>query len=124
MNFDATSREFCTVRRIRTNTPLAALTTLNDPAFSEMAQALAKRVAKEGGSSDSSRIDYAFRLAVGRHAKPQETDSLATWLSGERRYFAAHAEEANRIGAGDAGLASWTMLGNVLLNLDEAITKE
>ena len=55
VNFDAPSREFCTVKRPRTNTPLQALTTLNDPAFFEAAQALAKRMTNEAGSSPSSR---------------------------------------------------------------------
>ena len=70
MNFDATSREFCTVRRIRTNTPLQALTTLNDIGFFEMAQALAKRMLSEGGGDDRSRIAYGFRLCTGKVPKP------------------------------------------------------
>jgi hypothetical protein len=123
MNFDATSREFCTVRRTRTNTPLAALTTLNDAAFFEMAQALGKRMVSEGGSSDNSRVAYGFRLATSRAPKPAEQDRLLTWLATEQKYFAEHPEEAANVGASPE-LASWTMLGNVLLNLDEALTKE
>ena len=69
MNFDATSREFCTVRRIRTNTPLQALTTLNDAGFFEMAQALARRIVREGGSDDRSRVSYGFRLCHGTFAE-------------------------------------------------------
>jgi mono/diheme cytochrome c family protein len=123
MNFDATSREFCTVRRVRTNTPLAALTTLNDPAFFEMAQSLAKRMVTEGGNGDSSRVDYGFRLVTARTPKPGEKDRLLTWLHNERSYFAAHPDEAAKM-TGNAELAPWTMLGNVLLNLDEMLTKE
>ena len=124
MNFDATSREFCTVRRIRTNSPLAALTTLNDEAFFEMAQAFAKRIAAEGGSNDSSRVTYAFRTVAARTPKPGEQDPLLSWLAKERAYFESHTDEAQRIGGGAAELAPWTMLANVLLNLDETLTKE
>jgi hypothetical protein len=123
MNFDATSREYCTVRRIRTNTPLAALTTLNDPAFFEMAQGLARRIVKEGGETDSSRIDYGLRVVAARGPKAGEKDRLLTWLHNERNYFSAHAEEAAKLNA-QPELAPWTMLANVLLNLDETLTKE
>ena len=124
MNFDASSREFCTVRRIRTNSPVAALTTLNDQAFFEMAQELAKRAFEEGGSTDTSRVTYAFELATSRKPKPAEQDRLLTWLAKEREYFAAHADEAVRVSGSTAELAPWTMLANVLLNLDESLTKE
>src|SRR5262249_29462879 len=120
MNFDATSREFCTVRRIRTNTPLASLTTLNDTTFFEDAQALASRIEKEGGATDSERITYGFRLTTGRKPKPTELDRMETWLKGERAYFAKHANEAEKLGSNPAD----TMLANVLLNLDETLTKE
>ncbi|MBL8229328.1 MAG: PSD1 domain-containing protein [Bryobacterales bacterium] len=127
MNFDATSREFCTVRRIRTNTPLQALTTLNDPAFFEMSQALAKRVIAEGGTSERSRIEYAFRLCTSRLPKPSEVDTLQGWIEKERGYFKQHGAEASRLapGSGDpTQQAAWVMLSNVLLNLDETLTKE
>ncbi|MCS7023163.1 MAG: PSD1 and planctomycete cytochrome C domain-containing protein [Bryobacteraceae bacterium] len=127
MNFDATSREFCTVRRIRTNTPLQALTTLNDPAFFEMAQALAKRVLNEGGTTENSRLKYAFRLCTSRLPKSAEMDALQSWLANERNYFQQHPEEAAKLApqARDATeQAAWVMLSNVLLNLDEALTKE
>ncbi len=122
INFDATSREVCTVRRIRTNTPLQALTTLNDPAFFEAAKALAKRVAREGGPSDKDRIDYAFRLVTSRAPKPGEVDRMQGWLANETQYFSTHPDEAAKLGD-TAAAASWTMLSNVLLNLDEAITR-
>jgi hypothetical protein len=109
-NFDATSREFCTIRRIRTNTPLQALTTLNDPAFFEAAQALGRRIVKEGGASDRERIEYGFRLCVARPAKPAEMEGLLRWQNRERQ----HSSEE----------AVWTVLGNILLNLDETLTKE
>jgi hypothetical protein len=88
-----------------------------------MAQALGKRMVAEGGSSDSSRVAYGFRLATSRAPKPAEQDRLLTWLSTEQKYFAAHPDEAAQV-AGSPEVAPWTMLGNVLLNLDEALTKE
>jgi hypothetical protein len=123
MNFDATSREFCTVRRIRTNTPLGALTTLNDPAYFEMAQALGRRIITEGGETDSSRVDYGFRIVAARSPKPGEKDRLLTWLHNEKTYFAGHSEEAAKI-SDKPEMAPWTMLANALLNLDETLTKE
>ena len=123
MNFDAGSREACVIRRIRTNTPLAALTTLNDPAFFEMARALAKRMVAEAGPSDSARVRYGFRLTTSRAPMPEELDRLLSWLAKEQKYFAEHQQEAAEL-AEDAADAPWTMMANVLLNLDEALTKE
>ena len=126
-NFDATSHEACTIRRTRTNTPLQALTTLNDVAFFEAAQALAGRMLHEGGSTDRDRIDFGFRLCTGRGAKPEETKRIARWKKQERVYFKAHSDDARRIApnALDAAeQASWTMLANVLLNMDETLSKE
>jgi hypothetical protein len=123
INFDAPSREVCTVRRTRTNTPLQALNLLNDEAFWEAAHAMAARLAKEGGSDARSRIDYGYLLATGRHAKPEELNYLAKYQTDEEARFAAHVDEAKKIG-GDPETASWTMVANVLLNLDETITKE
>jgi hypothetical protein len=126
-NFDAPSREICTARRLRSNTPLQALTTLNDNAFFEMAKAFAGRVLREGGETDPSRLEYGFRLVTSRFPKPNETDRILSWLRQGREYFTSHADEARKIageGAGSEDRASWTMVANVLLNLDEALTKE
>lgn len=127
VNFDATSREVCTVRRIRTNTPLQALTALNDPAFFEAAQAMAKRIAAEGGTTPTAQIGYAFLLIASRAPASVEIDRMLSWLSNETAYFKAHSSEAVKI-AGAASKdavtdAAWTMLANVLLNLDEAVTR-
>jgi hypothetical protein len=122
--FDATSREYCTPRRSHTDTPLQALTTLNDPAFFEAAQAMARRILKEGGSSTKSRIDYGFMLATSRHPQGTELDMLLTAFDTERKYFAGHVNEATAIAAKpDAELAAWTMLSRGLLNLDETLTR-
>jgi mono/diheme cytochrome c family protein len=125
MNFDATSREFCTVRRIRTNTPLQALTTLNDEGFFEMAQALARRIVRDGGKDDRSRISYGFRLSTGRLPKAGESDSILAWLAQEKQKPVAKESLARLAPDFKDSLApAYVMLANVLLNLDEALTKE
>ncbi len=92
INFDAPSREVCTVRRTRTNTPLQALNLLNDQAFWEAARAMAARLEKEGGPDARSRIDYGYRLATGRHARPEELDYLTKYEIQEQERFATHAD--------------------------------
>ncbi|HBY64348.1 MAG TPA: hypothetical protein DEH78_31380, partial [Solibacterales bacterium] len=123
LTFDAPSREFCNVRRVRTNTPLQALTMLNDPVFFEAAQAMAKRILKEAGDRPGDRAAYAFRLATGRRPDPGEADRLLSSLHREIAYFKEHPEEAKKL-AGEPEAAAWTIISNVLLNLDEAVTKE
>jgi hypothetical protein len=125
LNFDATSREICTVRRVRTNTPLQALSALNDPAFFEAAQALARRIVADGGAEARGRADLGFRLCVARRPKPDELDRLLSWEDRERHFFEQNLDDAKRMtGSPDPDLAAWTMLSNVLLNLDETMTKE
>jgi hypothetical protein len=125
LNFDATSREICTVRRVRTNTPLQALSALNDPAFFEAAQALAKRVVAGGGPEARTRAEFLFRTCMARKPKPEELDRILSWEHQERTYFEQHRNDAARMtGAADPDLAAWTMLSNVLLNLDETMTRE
>jgi hypothetical protein len=98
---------------------------LNDPAFFEAAQALAKRVVAEGGPDQRLRAELAFRLCMSRKPKPDEVDRILSWQEKDLRYFAAHSAEAEKVaGAPQPELASWTMLSNVLLNLDETLTKE
>jgi hypothetical protein len=128
--FDAPSREFCTARRVRTNTPLQALTTLNDPAFFEAARALAARAAREGGTGDDKQATYAFKLCTGRAPAAEELSSLLAFHAQERARFEKDAPAARRVlaepaASGDgADRAAWTMVANVLLNLDETLTKE
>lgn len=122
--FDATSREYCAPRRNHTDTPLQALTTLNDPAFFEAAQSMAKRIQKEGGATTASRIDYAFMLATSRHPREDERATLLHAFDSERTYFAAHLKEAESVALKpDAEQAAWTMLSRDLLNLDETLTR-
>jgi hypothetical protein len=123
--FDAPSRETCIARRPRSDTPLQALTTLNDPAYFEAAQALAARVLKEGGSDTSGRAIYAFRLVTARKPTPQELDTALSEYGKSLHYFEHNLPEAQAlVGKPDAERAAWTMLSNALLNLDETLTKE
>jgi len=120
--FDATSRETCTVRRIRTNTPLQALAQLNDRGLFEAAKALAERMRKEGGTSEQARLAYGFRLCTGRQPKPKEVERLAALVTTVRQRYEADPKSAERVG-GTPEQAAWTIAANVLLNLDETITK-
>ena len=127
LTFDGTSREICVVRRIRTNTPLQALTTLNDPAFFEAAQAMAARILREGGASPRVRAEYGFRLCVARRPKAAEVDRILAAFDKERTWFENHRDEAARLARGAENapeLAAWTVVSNALLNLDETVTKE
>ncbi|MGH9851139.1 MAG: DUF1553 domain-containing protein, partial [Blastocatellia bacterium] len=133
MTFDATSREYCTVRRVRTNTPLQALTMLNDEAAIEAARALAKRMIEEGGDDVKARAIYGFRICVARAPKEKEVERIVTLYQQQLSYFGARMVEAEKIAKDQfkqpartnvAEIAAWTMVANVLLNLDETLTKE
>jgi len=123
--FDAPSREVTIQRRNRSNTPLQALTTLNDPAFFEAAQAMAKRIQMEGGSDVRSRVAYGFRLVTSRRPLAEESDALTAAYEEERAHFASNTKEAEAVcGTPNPELAAWTIVANSLLNLDETVTKE
>ena len=133
MSFDAPMREVCTARRARTNTPLQSLVLMNDPTYVECARVLAQNMIREGGPSINDRIDAGFKRAVARQASPDEKTILGQILEAAKQRFtsdAASAQAFNTIGASvpDASLdpielASWTVLANTLLNLDETISK-
>src|SRR5258707_687197 len=97
LTFDAPSREFCTVRRVRTNTPLQALTALNDPAFFDAAKALATRILKEAAPDTRSRAEHGFRLCVARKPSPTEVDRLVTWIGRETRQFETPTRDAAKL---------------------------
>ena len=112
MNFDASIRAACVVRRSRSNTPLAALTLLNDPVYVEAAAALARRIVAEAPSiTDGSRIRHGFLLAVCREPTATEFSAVAKLLSKARERHGPNEQ------------AVWQELATVLLNLDETITK-
>jgi Protein of unknown function (DUF1549)/Protein of unknown function (DUF1553)/Planctomycete cytochrome C len=128
--FDAPVGESSCVRRAVSNTPLQALTTLNEPLFVESARALAAKALREGGATDEQRIVYAMRRCVARKPTGAEEGELLALLKREEQGIsAAQAHEmignqAVPAGATDAQLAAWTTVSRVLLNLDETITKE
>ena len=129
--FDATSREFCTVRRVRTNTPLQALTTLNDPFFFDAARAMAKRMLSEGGKTPADFATYGFRLCVARKPTESELKSILAFYRQQLQHYRQDTPAAIQTISAKPGavknapeLAAWTMVANVLLNMDETISKE
>ena len=130
---DAPSREVCTVSRERTNTPLAALLLLNDEQYVEAARALAQRAMLEGGDTDASRAKFVFRLVTSRQPTPEETDILLELYDEQHAEFASDPDAAIALlGVGrsprDESLdpsshAAWTLISNLVLNLDETISK-
>jgi hypothetical protein len=130
MTYDAPSRESCTVRRVRTNTPLQALTALNDPFFFDAARALAKRMIAEGGDSNESRATYGFRLCLSRKPAQTELDRVLAFYQQQLNEYQQNKPAAIKTIAlkqdsnEAAEAAAWTMVANVLLNMDETISKE
>ena len=129
--FDSPDAFTTCTRRVRPNTPLQALTLLNDEAFVEFAQAFARRLLRDGPSSDAGRLDLAFRLCLARAPHPDEQQRLLQLIETERGNLtespADAAALANRPKDWPAGvdrLAVWTTVSRVLLNLDETITRE
>ncbi|MEE2947929.1 MAG: DUF1549 and DUF1553 domain-containing protein [Verrucomicrobiota bacterium] len=135
VNFDAPDRGACVVERPRTNTPLQALTLLNDAAYVEMALALAARLITEPGLvGDEERIDFAFRVVLSRLPEPAEVANLKQLLAKRGDELAANPKAVQQLidgvkgwrvppGVQSADLAKWFAVANVLLNLDEAITR-
>ncbi len=128
VTFDTPSREFCVTDRVRTNTPLQALVTWNEAQFVAAARALAGRVLAEDHDSDESRVERMFRLCLLRGPEPLELQRLVDYLRGELRHFHADPDAAGQLlqrepGEDAARAAAWTMLANVLMNLDEFVTK-
>ena len=132
VNFDAPDRAACVVNRPRTNTPLQALTLLNDPAYLEMALGLAQRMI-EGGDSVKERIDHGFRLCVARGPGGEDLAILAGLYQREQARLKANPVLADKLFKGVSkykvpaeidrvDLATWFAVANALLNLDEAIT--
>lgn len=128
--FDAPDASTACTRRNRSNTPLQALTLLNDQAYFEFAQALAARVLKESKASDTERIRHAFRLCVSRSPSEKEEKRLAQLLAQQMASFAEAPDQAQYFVPQTKSQeeaqqrAAWTMVARVLLNLDEFITRE
>ncbi len=134
ITFDAPDREVCTARRSRTNTPLQALTLLNETGFLEAARHLGGRMIHEAGDDDAARATYGFRLATGRLPNADETRVLTRALGHFRADFGADLEAASaflKVGASPVDesippgeLAAATAVASMILNLDETITKD
>ncbi len=134
MFFDSASRQVCTVKPFRTNTPLHALATLNDVTYVEAARALAERALLHGGSTTAARFDFAFRRVLSRLPTPQERTVLTAGLERARAEFARDPADAKRfLAVGESPRderldavehAAWAAVCSAILNLDEALTKE
>jgi mono/diheme cytochrome c family protein len=135
--FDAPAGDFACARRARSNTPLQALTVLNEPVFLECAKALGRKAITDGGYNDEQRLAYAFRCCVARKPTAAESAELLGLLGKQKERFRKPDAKPQDL-AGDDGkplppvpegippadLAAWTVVARVLLNLDETVTKE
>jgi mono/diheme cytochrome c family protein len=131
--FDAPDRNVCTIRRVATNTPLQALVTLNDPVYVEAAQGLARKIAAEGGAGARERAAYGFRRCLARPPREAEIARLVALYEEARARYLQDPAKAKAMatdplgpapeGADLADLAAWTVVSNVLLNLDELFLK-
>jgi hypothetical protein len=131
--FDAPSRETCAIKRVRSNTPVQAFVTLNDPVYVEAAQALARRILREGGSNPEERARYALRLCLVRSPEPEQVTKLVDLYQSEREHYRSSPAEALKLATDPIGplppgvtadeLAAWIVIANVVLNLDGVLTK-
>uniref|UniRef100_UPI003568390A DUF1553 domain-containing protein n=1 Tax=Stieleria sp. TaxID=2795976 RepID=UPI003568390A len=130
--FDAPNREVCTVRRIRTNTPLQALVTMNDPVYVEAAQSFARNMIREADSAEG-RIQYAFQTALIRPPSAAEIKRLEQLVIAATETYREATADAMKMAtdpigalpddADPAEYAAWTVVANVILNLDELLMK-
>ncbi|HYG77814.1 MAG TPA: DUF1553 domain-containing protein [Planctomycetota bacterium] len=131
--FDAPSREICNIRRIATNTPLQAFVTLNDPVYVECAQSLARRLVAEGGATPEERVKFGLKLVLARVPVDEQVKSLVTLYQSELESYKKNADAAKKMatmplgpapaGMNEAELAAWTVVANILLNLDGVLMK-
>ncbi|MCA9117181.1 MAG: DUF1553 domain-containing protein, partial [Planctomycetaceae bacterium] len=131
--FDAPSREACSVRRSRTNTPLQALLLMNDVQFVEAARTMAERILREGGETSADRLRFAFRIATARLPDAEEQATLEQVFAAHLAHYRSQPEAAAellKVGESTvemadraAELAAWTMISSLILNLDETVTR-
>lgn len=132
-SFDAPNREQSCSRRGRSNTPLQALQLMNDVQHVEAARNLANRILKEGGANDKDRIRWAWRVATARWPEAEEAEAVQNVLTQHRnRYSSDEAAAKELISFGESSveekadpieLAAYTLVANLLLNLDEVVSK-
>ncbi len=130
--FDAPSREICCIRRMPTNTPLQALVTMNDPVYLELAQAFGRRIVREGGLGVDERVRYAIKLSTARTPSDSQVRVITGLYNAELARYRKQPEAAKKLatdplGPLPAGMdmteqAAWTVIANVLLNLDGVLT--
>ncbi len=133
MALDATSRETCAIRRISTNTSVAAFALLNDPVYVEAAQALARRIMEHSQVDLKARADFALRCVLARPATAKEIAQIVELFESEKSQYQTDDDSAIQIATSELGppkksyhmaeLAAWTVVSNVLLNLDETLAK-
>jgi hypothetical protein len=131
--FDAPNRETCTLRRGRSNTPLQAYVTLNDPVFVEASQAMARRLLRQTTDNENARIDWLFRLCLARDPSTFEREKLLHVLDEAKRVYAVDNELAEKMATEPLGklsedddaeaIAAWTAVANVVMNLDEFLMR-
>lgn len=133
MAFDAPSRQECTAERATSNTPMQALTLLNDPSYVEAARVFAARIIQEGGESVADRINWAYQSALSRLPESKELEIVTNLYEKHRAEYTANLEAANALvltgeasvteGVEPDELAAWTSVARVILNLHETITR-
>ncbi len=125
ISFDAPSREVCVSRRIRTNTPLQALVTMNDPVYVEASEALARRMMTEGGSDTQSQIKYGFKLAVMRDPDIRRLNELINLYDSTLGKYNSSDQniQKGKISENTNAFKTMSLIANVILNLDEVIMK-
>jgi hypothetical protein len=132
--FDMSGRGECTIARPRTNTPLQALVTLNNPTFVEAARVIAEEVVGMEGSDDATRLDEVCRRILSRTPSPAERELLLRLLHDEQERFRAQPTDADllatqgasppRAGRDRVAVAAWATVASAVINTDEAITRE
>ncbi len=122
MTFDAPSREMCSKRRMPSNTPVQALAVMNDPAFQECAEALARRMKYKTGGDLAAKLSEGYRATTSKHITPDRLAELTSLFKDLEQTYAADPELKQGV-AGTPDGAAYTVVASVLLNLDEAITR-
>ena len=133
--FDAPTREKCLVQRPRTNTPLQALVTMNDIQYIEAAQGLARRLITEGGATPHERFAYGYELTTAHRPSPRATEAgLQVYQAALERFTENETARDEWLAVGELGIdpepfdptdrAAWTVVANLLLNLDATLTRE
>ena len=130
VTFDFPNTSRCCTLRERSNTPLQALNLLNDPVFHQAAQSLATKILESDFNDESQRLNFAFMKVISRPASEKEADILLDYLHQQREWFLEDASrvqdfyETTSVPNVPEDHAAWSMLASVIMNLDEAITRE